>query len=153
MCDYCGCRTRTLLATLGVDHDQVRSLSAAVRVGLAEGAHQDVVRDLRALARVLEPHSALEEGGLYLELAAEGVPTAALAAEHEAIDAAVVAATGGPLDPTGVLGALDRLAEHIRTEEYDLFPAAHQLLGDDAWDRLDQHLHDHLHAHGIDHPH
>jgi hypothetical protein len=141
------------LATLGVDHDQVRSLSAAVRVGLAEGAHQDVVRDLRALARVLEPHSALEEGGLYLELAAEGVPTAALAAEHEAIDAAVVAATGGPLDPTGVVGARAPRAAPNPTDALGRVTPAPPLLGDDAWDRLDQHLHDHLHAHGIDHPH
>jgi hypothetical protein len=27
MCDYCGCRTRSLLAALGEDHDRIRSLS------------------------------------------------------------------------------------------------------------------------------
>lgn len=33
----------------------------------------------------------------------------------------------------------EMLEAHIDREEYDLFPAAHQILDDPAWDRLEAH--------------
>lgn len=93
MCDYCDCRSRNLIAALGQDHDQIRSLMATVRFALAGDDWPAAAGALAALA----PHSELEEGGLYRELADAGVPTDGLYAEHASVDSTIAAAA----DPTG----------------------------------------------------
>jgi hypothetical protein len=122
MCDYCDCRSRPLLASLAADHEQIGLLAQRV-------AADDV--DTDELLGLLDRHADDEEAGLYPELAASGIDTAELEAEHEAIHDGLRST-----DPDEVLKATRRLALHIHVEEYDLFPAAHQLLDDAAWTRL-----------------
>lgn len=145
MCDYCGCRSRPLVARLAADHERFTRLADQARTALAAGDSPAARAVLEELAARLRAHDALEEGGIYPELIAEGLASDALAAEHAAIDDAVAAALAdsGALAVTGggadLVAALDRLAAHIVREEYDLFPAAHQMLSDAAWDRIDMH--------------
>ena len=97
------------------------------------------MHDARDLLRLLETHDRIEESGLYPELDRAGVPTAHMQAEHHAVDAVLhAAAEPEPIEPGEVMRALDVLEEHIHREEYDLFPAAHQMIDDAGWDRIDR---------------
>ncbi len=122
MCDYCDCRSHPTIAAFGEDHARIGSL--AERATSDAGALAEIVA-------LLERHGAEEEAGLYRELAGVGIEVAHLHDEHEEIHAALH--TG---EPDRIAVALRRLHAHIRDEEYDLFPAAHQLLDDEAWARL-----------------
>lgn len=142
MCDYCGCRSRPLFARLGVDHEHISGLAGDVRRALGEDDRPAAAAALSALAEALRPHSELEERKLYPELAAEGISSDHLYTEHGDVDAAISQALAGSDEAWAAIPpALDKLARHIHTEEYDLFPAAHQLLGDGAWDRIEEHHH------------
>ena len=137
MCDYCDCRTRPLLAHLGADHERI--LAGVHRLRTASGAGDADRRMVLAseLVDVLEGHDRLEEAALYPELALAGVPTDAMEAEHEQVDAVLRRVAGaGEVEPAELATALRRLEAHIHREEYDLFPAAHQVLDDAAWDRI-----------------
>lgn len=153
MCDYCGCRTRSLVAALGEDHDRIRSLSARAQEALDAADEEAARAALAELAAVLAPHSALEEGGLYPAVGDVGVEVERMYADHAEVDAAIARAAHGDDALSAVPGALRRLADHIHLEEFDLFPAAHQLLDDVVWDRLEQHHHDVQHERGVPHRH
>ena len=155
MCDYCGCRSRPPVAQLARDHERIGDLVASVRSSLEDDDRPGVRAALVELAGVLRAHDALEEGGVYPELIAEGIATDALHADHAAVDATIRdVLAGSPRAWADLPSALDRLAAHIATEEYDLFPAAHQLLSDPAWDRIDEHHRsDQGHRHGQGHRH
>jgi hypothetical protein len=138
MCDYCGCRSRPLIAALGDEHERIAGLSGELRRMIAAGAGDAAVAaGARRLVEVLAAHSAREEGGLYVELDATGVETAAMHAEHHHIDDALAEAAAGRVERAALVQVLDVLARHVHDEEYDLFPAAHQLLDDAAWDRIE----------------
>lgn len=129
VCDYCDCRSRPLLRRLGADHERIAALAAQARRDPSAGG---------PLADAVAADARLEEAGLYRELAAAGVAGIdTLAADHARLDAALHAAARGG-DAAELGASLDELAAHIRAEEYDLFPAAHQLLDDAAWDRVDR---------------
>lgn len=135
MCDYCDCRTRPLLAQLGGDHERIMAVAGRVRTAADA---EDRMHTARGLRTMLDAHSRREEAALYPELALAGVPTDALEAEHAEVDATLrSAAAGVAIEWTQVTEALERLDSHIHREEYDLFPAAHQVLDDAAWDRID----------------
>lgn len=153
MCDYCGCRTRSLVAALGEEHDRIRSLSARVQGAIDAGDEQAARAALADLAAVLAPHSALEEGGLYPAVGDVGVEVDRMYTDHEEVDTTLARAAHGDEPLSAVPIALRRLADHIHVEEFDLFPAAHQLLDDVVWDRLEQHHHDVQHERGIPHRH
>jgi hemerythrin-like domain-containing protein len=131
-----------LIAQLGHDHDTLRSLVRALHRALDRDP-AGVAAPAGQLAALLEDHSALEEGGLYVELDRAGISPVQLLDEHATVDAAVRAAADGHGDAVALREALQTLDDHITREEYDLFPGAHQLLPDDAWDRLEQHRLDH----------
>jgi len=118
MCDYCDCRTRPSIAAFGSDHERIGSLLHELEQG----------GDPSALLELLEAHSLREEAGLYTELAAAGVDVSELSDEHAQIHAGL--RHGDPAAATA-------LRSHIHAEEYDLFPAAHQVLDHAAWDRVD----------------
>jgi hemerythrin-like domain-containing protein len=132
MCDYCDCRSRAPLAELSAEHEQILALLYELETAVA-AEDVDRARSTREnLASKLERHSRTEERGLYPELAAGGVDVTALVNEHRVVDAA--------LHHAGLEAATQAIAAlraHIRDEEHDLFPAAHQLLGDAAWARLE----------------
>lgn len=129
MCDYCGCRGRAPVEGFGHDHERIGLLVASLEQALRSGTRDDEAR--AELLSLLARHGAAEEGGLYRELAVIGIDTARMEAEHDDVDQALASD-----DPAVVLPALARLRAHIHAEEYDLFPAAHQLLDDDAWQRV-----------------
>lgn len=154
MCDYCGCRSRPLVADLGADHGRIADLASVVRRALDDGDRPGARQALTELAHVLEPHAVLEEGSLYPELALEGIATKEMYADHAFVDSTIRDAVAGSSEAWAeVPSALSRLAGHIATEEYDLFPAAHQLLSDVAWDRVEQHHEAHHHHHPDRHGH
>jgi Uncharacterized conserved protein len=142
VCDYCGCRSRPLFAKLGVDHEVITTLAGDVRRALTGEDRPRATSALTELAEALRPHSELEERTLYPELTAEGIASDHLYSEHEEVDTAISNALAGSDEAWAQLqSVLDLLARHIRTEEYDLFPAAHQLLSNPAWDRMDEQHH------------
>lgn len=137
VCDYCDCRTRPLLAHLGADHERILTGVHGLRTATDSGDADRRMVLAGELVDVLEEHGRLEEAALYPELALAGVPTDAMEAEHEDVDAVLRRAAGAPeVDPVELATALRRLEAHIHREEYDLFPAAHQVLDDAAWDRI-----------------
>lgn len=138
MCDYCDCRTRPLLAQLGRDHERILDAAHRLRDAVADGDAPGRRRLARELHDVLEVHGGAEEAALYPELALAGVPTAAMEAEHAEVHEVLASASAGDdVDVVRVTTALTALEGHIHREEYDLFPAAHQLLDAAAWDRID----------------
>jgi hypothetical protein len=90
MCDYCGCRSRPLVAELGGEHERIAGLPGELRRQLSAGAADEAVAaGARRLVEVLAAHSARDEGGLYSELDASGVDTAVMHAEHHHVDDAL----------------------------------------------------------------
>jgi hemerythrin-like domain-containing protein len=136
MCDYCDCRTRPLLAELGQQHEAITSAIGLLRDAV-RGPEPKTIADRAAELRdLLEPHARLEEETLYTELSGAGLSEEDMVHEHSRIDAIVAAAAAGQASGDEVLTALGELEGHIHREEYDLFPATHQLLDDGAWDRI-----------------
>ena len=137
MCDYCDCRTRPLLAHLGADHERILTVVHGLRAASEPGDTGRRMALAAELVAVLEEHGRLEEAALYPELALAGVQTEAMEAEHGEVHAVLRTAAQAPdVDPAALETALRRLEGHIHREEYDLFPAAHQVLDDAAWDRI-----------------
>lgn len=130
MCDYCGCRSEAEIAALSTDHEHMLTLTAGLRRAHKVGVPAPQL--FAELTAMLGPHSRREERGLYAALAAEVADpeyVALFAHDHEELDALVMGADADQhiLQITGLLEA------HILREETDLFPAAHQMLGSQAW--------------------
>jgi hemerythrin-like domain-containing protein len=96
----------------------------------------------RNISALLEPHTVVEEVGLFPCLAGEFPDHVdALRAEHRSIDAELAeAATGTPEDPTWparLLRTLEALREHILKEQDGVFPAALVALDSEEWERIE----------------
>ena len=130
MCDYCGCRSEPEIAALSADHERMLGLTAGLRRAHETGTP---AADLAAeLTRMLGPHPRREERGMLAALVAEGIDADyVMRFEHEHDTHAELLA--GTDTERQVLEIVDLLEDHIFREESDLFPAAHQLLGSDAW--------------------
>lgn len=130
MCDYCGCRSEPEIAALSTDHEHMLTLTAGLR--RAHEAGIPMPQLLAELTAMLGPHSRREERGLYAALAAEVTDpdyVAMFEHDHHELDALVMRADAD--QHTLQITAL--LEEHFLREETDLFPAAHQMLGSQAW--------------------
>jgi hemerythrin-like domain-containing protein len=142
MCEYCGCQDIVAIAVLTREHEVVVNLAGEARRALAAGDLDRAADRARAVAAVLAPHTAVEEGALFPVMTAE-FPDAVggLVDEHRLIEGVLAESAGTTPDDPGWpdrLGrALTRLREHIRKEEDGLFPAALTSLGPAEWDRLD----------------
>lgn len=139
MCDYCGCLSHAVIADLTEDHEQIAAVAGSAAAAHTAGNRDEVRSAVTRIVELLEPHTAREESVLFPELAAAGAQahTESLADEHAVLDALLAAVledieTGWDLLP----GALDLLHTHIWREDYDVFPAALQLLGPAAWARV-----------------
>lgn len=142
MCEYCGCQAVPAIGELTREHDVVVTL-----IGQVRDAHK--ARDVatmaalaRALAVVLEPHTAVEEQGLFPALAADFPDhVAVLYAEHRRIESVLAeAAKVTPDDPSWpgrLLDVAHLLREHILKEQDGVFPAALATLGPEQWDAVD----------------
>jgi hemerythrin-like domain-containing protein len=130
VCDYCGCRSEPEIAALSADHERMLALTAGLRRVLAADVPATELVD--ELADMLGPHAQREERGVFAALVAEGIdPAYVMRFEHEHDTLEELLA--GAERRQQMLRIVDLLEDHILREESDLFPAAHQLLGSDAW--------------------
>lgn len=142
MCEYCGCQALDAIAELTAEHDLVVELSRQVRAALRAGDPDAAAERSRAVAAVLEPHTAVEEGALFPALADEfGDHVAALEAEHRLVESVLAeSAEGTPSDPSWperLDRALYLLREHILKEQDGVFPAALAHLDPTQWEALE----------------
>lgn len=139
MCNYCGCLSFPIIATLTEEHFGIEETAGLLRRAIGADDHATARRLLTVLTDQLGPHMDREECGLFAELTSEATLHGAveqLCAEHEDLHAALQPPAGDEPDWARVLTALDRLREHIDKEEYGIFPAAVILLPMPAWDRI-----------------
>ncbi len=142
MCDYCGCRTQPSIAQLGEEHDRIESVAGDLRAAHTRGDRDGAAAIASALLALLDPHVAREEGALFPELAEAGAShhVRRLEDEHEELDLALRPIAEGAASATewdALPRAIDELRRHIWTEEFDVFPAALQLLDPPAWQRVE----------------
>lgn len=142
MCEYCGCKSVAVIAELTAEHDTVVAMVGAARAAITRGDLDGAATAAREITAVLDPHTHVEEYGLFPALA-DAFPehVAALRDEHRRIEAVLgEAADGTPSDPSWparLAGALHLLREHILKEQDGVFPAALIDLGPDDWERIE----------------
>ncbi|MFF9489574.1 hemerythrin domain-containing protein [Streptomyces sp. NPDC014676] len=142
MYEYCGCQSLTAIDDLTREHDAVVDLISHVRDARRAGDIDLMARLARRIGAVLEPHTQVEEHGLFPALA-DDFPEqmAALEAEHRRIEAVLgEAADGTPRDaawPDRLIRALDLLREHILKEQDGVFPAALAALSTEQWEEIE----------------
>ena len=142
MCEYCGCQSVTVIAELTAEHDRVVTMIGLARAAISRGDPDGAATTAREIAAVLEPHTYVEERGLFPALA-DAFPehVAALLVEHRRIEAVLAEAgdttPGDPSWPARLVEALHLLREHILKEQDGVFPAALIDLGPDDWDRIE----------------
>ena len=142
MCEYCGCQELDVIAQLTREHERIRnvgrSLSDAVN-GRDLGTAQGLARQMLEL---LDPHTRLEEQGLFPELAGDfGDQLADLEHEHVLIEGALGALVGDapPANWTArTQEALALLFDHILKEQDGVFPAALANVTSEGWERVAQ---------------
>ena len=142
MCEYCGCQAVTAIDDLTREHDLVVNLIGEVRAARAATDTARMAELACRITAVLEPHTQVEERGLFPALAADFPDhVAALRADHRQVEAVLGEAAGGtPADPTWpgrLITTLDLLREHILKEQDGVFPAALANLNPDDWDAID----------------
>lgn len=107
-------------------------LTLTARLRRAHAAGEPLAELAGDLADLLGPHAHREEVGVFAALLEEGIDSTYVERfehEHEHLEAL----TTRDISPGQALHLVDLLEGHIFREETDLFPAAHQLLGSDAW--------------------
>jgi hypothetical protein len=142
MCEYCGCQALTAIDDLTREHDLVVNLIGEVGAAHAATDTDRMAYLARQITAVLEPHTYVEEHGLFPALATDFPDhVTALQAEHRHIEAVLGEATGGvPTDsawPARLVETLDLLREHILKEQDGVFPAALANLNPKDWDAID----------------
>lgn len=138
MCEYCGCQEIATIAELTREHDAVVAEIARVRACVRGGDAEGAAGVARRISGLLRPHTAVEERGLFPHLAHEFPEHIAdLEREHREIEAVLAEAVLGTprgLDwPIRLLGAMERLRDHILKEQDGLFPASLVVLDTQAW--------------------
>jgi len=111
-----------------------RSLGRIVASGRTDAADGQVLAE--RFARELEPHFRVEEEVLLPALRRAGALALAQAVEsdHAFLRARAAAAAAGRLD--GLTAFAERLVEHVRFEERQLFPLCEAALPDDVLDEV-----------------
>lgn len=143
MCEYCGCQSLTTIKELTREHDEVVRLIGHLRTARQEGSVGRMAETAREIARVLDPHTQVEEHGLFPALAAEFPDQiAVLEAEHRQVEAVLAEAADGvtPSDPTWpdrLIEAMDMLRDHILKEQDGVFPAALANLSIEEWEAVE----------------
>jgi hemerythrin-like domain-containing protein len=142
MCQNCGCLANTVIDELTREHDAAVGLIRTAFELLVAGRIADVAATCRAISALLNPHTAVEEEGLFVELFREFPgPLEALTREHRHIEGVLEEAAAGvpadPLWPERLRGALGMLREHILKEQDGVFPAAIISLDGDQWENVE----------------
>ncbi|MFE8946883.1 hemerythrin domain-containing protein [Streptomyces sp. NPDC007856] len=143
------------LADAGAGRDRASALYAvafggyvAFSISHLRPAHQEggaarMAQVAREIARMLEPHTQVEEHGLFPALAADFPDQiAALEAEHRRVEAVLAEAADGvtPADPTWpdrLIEATAMLRDHILKEQDGVFPAALANLSTEDWEAVE----------------
>jgi hemerythrin-like domain-containing protein len=142
VCEYCGCQSITTIGELTREHDDVVALISQVQSALVGQHHEDVARSCQEILAVLDPHTVVEEEGLFPEMAEEFPDhIEALRCEHREIEKVLGEANDGfPDDPTWpdrLARVLFLLREHILKEQDGVFPAAAVALDAEQWERIE----------------
>lgn len=142
MCEYCGCQALDAIAELTAEHDLVVNLAGEARRALNAGDLDLAADRARAVAAVLAPHTAVEEGALFPAMAEEfGDHVRGLVDEHrlveEVLAESVEATPCDPAWPARLEHVLRVLREHILKEQDGVFPAALAVLDPAQWDEVD----------------
>lgn len=142
MCEYCGCQSITAIRELTAEHDAVVDEIGEVTRRLRDGHIAAAAEGCRRISRILLPHTAVEEEGIFPAMAAEFPDQVeVLHREHLAIGVALAECDdGAPVDPgwpARVTHALDLLRAHILKEQDGVFPATLSVLGNDDWTLVD----------------
>ncbi len=132
MCDYCGCRRVPEIAALCDEHEQIQMLADdAVRLASsgAPGLAQAVIR----LKDSLTAHVLREEQGVFTRLKEAGIANAYYVddLEEDHVRFASNLALPAEVSASELDQLTDELVRHIAIEEYDVFPAAANLLTDE----------------------
>jgi hemerythrin-like domain-containing protein len=140
MCEYCGCQEIPEIAELTAEHDELRNLGHDL-ANAANAGNLAAARPLAARMReLLEPHTRVEEQGLFPALAAQfTAQLAQLVEEHHSIDAALADLANGRPSPSWRMAtqlALAHLFDHILKEQDGVFPAALATLSAADWESL-----------------
>lgn len=110
-----------------------RELGALVRDGQVDAASR---RLAEVFARELEPHFAVEEALLLPALREAGEAALAARAEADHVVLRGQAADAAAGRPTDLIAFADRLVEHVRFEERELFPGCEARLPDAVLDAV-----------------
>jgi hypothetical protein len=141
MCEYCGCQAVEAIAVLTAEHEAVVNLVGRADAAVAAGDVEDARRQALAIARVLVPHTVVEEEGLFPALARDFPEHVDhLVAEHREIEAILGEGAGerpGPDWPSRLTRALHLLRLHILAEQDGAFPAALGALDPADWEAVD----------------
>jgi hemerythrin-like domain-containing protein len=142
MCEYCGCQALESIDQLTQEHETVVTLISRARDAHRDGDPARMAEAAREIARLLGPHTEVEEHGLFPALAGDFPDRmAALQDEHRRIEAVLNEAAGAtPADPTWperLLDMLDLLREHILKEQDGVFPAALAFLTTEQWEAVE----------------
>jgi hemerythrin-like domain-containing protein len=138
MCEYCGCQEIATIAELTREHDAVVAEISRIRTFVRDGDIDSAAVVSRRISRILRPHTAVEEHGLFPQLAQEFPDhIAALQREHSEFEAVLAEASGATPPafdwPPRLLQAMDRLREHILKEQDGLFPATLSIVDASGW--------------------
>ena len=125
MCSYCGCESIDLIGRFMAEHvaivNALTDLRSACHAGDAEAAQTAVTQ----MERLLHPHTAAEEVGLFAQLRQqeEFIETIdRLCGEHSVLDDQLARIRGGEL---GLYETFELdLRRHIDHEDNGLFPAS-----------------------------
>jgi len=137
MCDYCDCRSQPEIQALSDDHERILHVVAALRTGVDCEPPGHLDDRLDDLVRLLAPHTAREEIGIFQRLQAAHIADGYVARfehDHRVIDALIDAAR---TDHRVIGRLLDEIVHHITDEEADMYPAARQVLAPADWDAVD----------------
>ncbi|MBB4711483.1 hemerythrin domain-containing protein [Streptomyces luteogriseus] len=142
MCEYCGCQALETIDELTQEHDEVVRLISHLRPAHEDGGVLRMAEVAREIAKVLGPHTEVEEHGLFPALAGDfPEQIAALEAEHRRIEAVLAEASGAfltdPSWPDRLMEAMAVLRDHILKEQDGVFPAALANLGTEEWEAVE----------------
>ena len=143
MCEYCGCQALESIDELTQEHDEVVRLIGHLRPAHEEGGVLRMAEVAREIARVLGPHTQVEEHGLFPALAGDfPEQIAALEGEHRLIEAVLAEAAdratpSDPAWPDRLMEAMALLRHHILKEQDGVFPAALANLTTEQWEAVE----------------
>lgn len=142
MCEYCGCQALGTIGELTQEHDEVVRLISHLRPAHQDGGVVRMAEVAREIAKVLGPHTEVEEHGLFPALAGDfPEQIAALEAEHRRIEAVLAEASGAfltdPTWPDRLMETMAVLRDHILKEQDGVFPAALADLSTEEWEAVE----------------